>query len=56
MLDITMTKQEKKDMAVIYGFLVDVWTAQQSKTVEVITAHARGHRNVRIINNANKTA
>ena len=56
MLNVNMTEQEKKDVAVIYGFLVDVWTARQSKTVEVITSHMQAHRNVRFINNTNKTA
>lgn len=31
MLTVEITEQEKKDLAVIYGFLVDVWTAQQHK-------------------------
>lgn len=30
MLDLDFTRQEKKQLAGIYGFLVDVWQAQQS--------------------------
>lgn len=29
MLAVTISEQEKKDLAVIYGFLRDVWAAQQ---------------------------
>jgi hypothetical protein len=56
MVEVNMTEQEKKDVAVIYGFQVDVWTARQSKTVEVISSHSQEHRNVRYINNSKKTA
>ena len=56
MVEVNMTEQEKRDVAVIYGFLVDVWTAKQSKTVEVISLHSQAHRNVRFINNPKKTA
>ena len=31
MIAAEMTQQEKKDLAVAYGFLVDVWKAQQLK-------------------------
>jgi hypothetical protein len=56
MLDVNMTEQEKKDVAVVYGFLVDVWTARQSKTVEVISSSKQAHRNVRFVNNTKKIA
>lgn len=44
MMTVTMTEQEKKELAVIYGFLVDVWTAQQSKAVgrSAILKHGKG--------------
>ena len=32
MLNVEMTQQEKKELAGIYGFLVEVWQAKQSKT------------------------
>jgi len=31
MLKVATTRHGKKDLAVSYGFLVDVWTAQQNK-------------------------
>ena len=32
MLKVEMTQQEKKDLAGIYGFLVEVWQAKQAKS------------------------
>lgn len=55
MLDVTMTEQEKKDLAVIYGFLVDVWAAQQSKSAVSSAALKQTRRNASG-NNTNKPA
>jgi hypothetical protein len=47
MIPVTMTEQEKRDLAVIYGFLVDVWSAQQTKSVAGTAALNREKRKVR---------
>jgi hypothetical protein len=35
MVRVAMTQQERKELAAMYGFLVDEWTAQQNKAGNV---------------------
>ena len=47
MAQFSRTQPEKKELAVIYGFLVDVWAAQQNKNGVASNSLHPGKRSTR---------